>query len=113
VLDARLAPSPAAAVTKWRRAVELQDALTYDEPPAWYYPLRESLGAAQLLSGDAASAESTFREGLSRSPKNGRMLFGLRESLKAQQKSEAAAWVEREFQSAWKGADLELRLSDL
>jgi hypothetical protein len=75
--------------------------------------MSESLGAAMLLSGDAAGAESVFREGLRRSPKNGRMLFGLLESLKAQHKAEAAAWVEREFQSAWKGADIRLRVSDL
>jgi hypothetical protein len=41
------------------------------------------------------------------------MLFGLLESLKAQNKTDAAAWVEREFQSAWKGADLKLRIRDL
>src|SRR6185312_572421 len=38
-LAARLAGSPA----MWKRAVELQDGLTYDEPPGWYYPVRESL----------------------------------------------------------------------
>ena len=91
----------------------MQDALAYDEPPAWFYPVRESLGAAMLLSGDAAGAESVFREGLRRSPKNGRMLFGLLESLKAQSKRDAAAWVEQEFQAAWKGADVQLRLKDL
>ncbi len=112
-LDARLEPAPMAAIPKWRREVEIQDGLAYDEPPAWYYPLRESLGAAMLLSGDAAGAESIFREGLRRSPNNGRMLFGLLESLKAQHKDQAAAWVEREFQSAWKGADIRLRLADL
>jgi hypothetical protein len=112
-LEARMETSPAAAVAKWRRAVELQDALNYDEPPAWYYPIRESLGAALLLSGDAAGAEAAFRDGLRRSPRNGRMLFGLREALKAQQKTEAMEWVEREFQAAWKGADLNLRLKDL
>jgi tetratricopeptide (TPR) repeat protein len=112
-LDARLEATPMAAIPKWRRAIEIQDGLPYDEPPAWYYPLRESLGAATLLSGDAVGAESVFREGLRRSPKNGRMLFGLLESLKAQHKAEAAAWVEREFQSAWKGADIRLRVSDL
>jgi hypothetical protein len=37
-LDARLESSAAAAVPKWKRAVEMQGALTYDEPPAWYYP---------------------------------------------------------------------------
>jgi tetratricopeptide (TPR) repeat protein len=112
-LDARMESQPAAAVAQWKRAVEMQDALAYDEPPAWYYPVRESLGAAMLLSGDAAGAESVFREGLRRSPKNGRMLFGLLESLKAQGKTDAAAWVEREFQAAWKGADVQLRLKDL
>jgi hypothetical protein len=66
-----------------------------------------------LLSGDAAAAEEVFREGLRRSPHNGRMLFGLSESLKAQKKTEAAAWVEREFQAAWNGADLKLKLQDM
>jgi tetratricopeptide (TPR) repeat protein len=112
-LAARLESSPALAVPKWKHAVALQDALAYDEPPAWYYPIRESLGAAMLLSGDAAGAETVFREGLRRSPNNGRMLFGLLESLKAQRKSDAIAWVQREFEAAWKGADVELRIGDL
>ena len=112
-LEARMASSPALAVPLWERAVEMQDALIYDEPPAWYYPARESLGAAMLRSGDAGSAEAVFREGLRRSPHNGRMLFGLLESLKAQGNASAAAWVEREFQAAWKGADIKLRLEDL
>jgi len=101
------------AIKLLREAVELEDSLAYDEPPAWYYPIRESLGAALLLSGDAAGAESVFREGLRRSPNNGRMLFGLLESLKAQRKSDAVAWVQREFEAAWKGADVELRIADL
>lgn len=112
-LAARLEPSPARAVPLWKRAVELQDGLVYDEPPAWYYPLRESLGAVLLRAGDASAAESVFREGLRRSPNNGRMLFGLLESLRAQHKQEAARWVEREFQAAWRGAELRLRLEDL
>lgn len=112
-LSARLETSPTAAIAKWKHAVAHQDALMYDEPPAWYYPLRESLGATILLSGDAAGAETVFREGLRRSPNNGRMLFGLLESLKAQGKAEAASWVLREFETAWKGADVELRLKDL
>jgi Flp pilus assembly protein TadD len=92
--------------------VEVQDSLAYDEPPAWYYPARESFGAALLQSGDASGAESVFREGLRRSPNNGRMLFGLLESLKAQGKMEAAAWVEREFQTVWNGSDLKLKIAD-
>lgn len=112
-LIARLEPDPATSVAKWRKAVELQDALLYDEPPAWYYPVRESLGAALLRSGKPAEAEEVFREGLRRSPNNGRLLFGLLESLKAQNKTEPAQWVEREYTRAWKGADLKLRVADL
>jgi len=112
-LEARLEASPAAAVPKWRRVVALQEALTYDEPPGWYYPVRESLGAATLMAGDATGAEAVFREGLRRSPNNGRMLFGLLESLKAQKKTDAVPWVQREFDAAWKGADIQLRLKDL
>ena len=111
-LDARMETQSAAAVARWRHAVDLQDALAYDEPPAWYYPLRESLGAALLRAGDAPTAESVFREGLRRSPRNGRMLFGLLESLKAQGKQDAAAWVEREFQAEWKGSDMKLRIAE-
>ena len=101
------------AVAHYRRAVEIQDALNYDEPPAWYYPVRESLGAALLRSGRPTEAEAVFREGVRRSPKNGRMLFGLMESLKAQGKTEQVSWVEKEFQAAWAKADVNLTLADL
>jgi tetratricopeptide (TPR) repeat protein len=113
VLDARVAAAPADSIAALRKAVGLQDALTYDEPPAWYYPIRESLGAALLRAGDAVGAEAIFREGIRKSPNNGRMLFGLIESLKAQDKTAAAALVQKELDAAWNGADLKLRLSDL
>jgi len=87
--------------------------LVYDEPPVWYYPVRESLGAAMLRAGNPAGAEAAFREGLRRSPRNGRMLFGLMESLKAQKKAEAAEWVTKEYEAAWKGAEVRLRIEDL
>lgn len=112
-LAARMEPSPAAAAEHWKRAAGIQDHLAYDEPPAWYYPVRESWGAALLASGDAAGAEAVFREGLRRSPKNGRMLFGLLESLKTQRRTDDASWVQREYDAAWRGADIILRLKDL
>jgi tetratricopeptide (TPR) repeat protein len=101
------------AVAHFRRAVEIQDSLVYDEPPAWYYPVRESLGAALLRAGNAAEAEAVFREGNRRGPKNGRMLFGLMESLRAQGKTEEASMVQREFEAAWSKADIRLTLDVL
>jgi tetratricopeptide (TPR) repeat protein len=113
VIAARVAATPAEAIPHWQHAVELSDALVYDEPPAWYYPIRESLGAALLRAGRAADAEGVFREGNRRSPRNGRMLFGLLESLRAQHKDEDAAWVQREYKSAWAKADMELRIEEM
>jgi tetratricopeptide (TPR) repeat protein len=109
VLAARLGDDP---IARLRRAVEMQDGFVYDEPPAWYYPARESLGAALLRAGQEAEAEKVFREGVKRSPRNGRMLFGLTEALRAQKKLEEAAWVQREFDAAWAKADVKLRLED-
>jgi tetratricopeptide (TPR) repeat protein len=116
IVDARIAWASKdrnAAIDSWRKAVAAQDALSYDEPPAWYYPVHESLGAALLLNGDAAGAEQVFRQDLLINPRNARSLFGLSESLKAQNKSDAAAWVEREFVSAWKKSEVKLKLEDL
>lgn len=104
VLDARIAWARGAkpdAIALWRKAVALADAVPYDEPPIWFYPVRESLGAALLLSGDASGAERVFREDLARFPRNPRSLFGLHESLVAQKKTADAAWVKQAFDAAW------------
>jgi tetratricopeptide (TPR) repeat protein len=113
ILAARVAGSPALAVPHWERAVAMQDALVYDEPPAWYYPVRESLGAALLRAGRAGDAEAAFRDGIARVPRNGRMLFGLMESLRAQGKNDAAELVRSEFDAAWQKADVKLTIDSL
>jgi tetratricopeptide (TPR) repeat protein len=116
ILDARIAAArgeSGRAIQFWLKAVQIEDGFRYNEPPEWFYPVRESLGAALLAAGNPAEAEQVFREDLRRNPRNPRSLFGLMHSLKAQQKEADAAWVEREFRAAWKNADTELRISDL
>ena len=105
VLAARLVTDANSAIPIWQRAVAAQDALSYDEPPAWYYWIRQSLGAALLRSGHAADAEPVFREGLRRSPRNPRLLFGLWKCLEAQGRSSDVTWVQREFAASWRGED--------
>lgn len=116
VLDARIAWAKGekeSAIKYWEQAVAAQDALNYDEPPGWYYSVRESLGAAKLLSGDAVGAEAVFRADLRANPRSGRSLFGLAESLGRQGKTDAARLVRTEFEKAWRAADTKLRLEDL
>ena len=110
VLEARLASDERSAVALWERAVQAQDELIYDEPPPWYFPVRESWGGALLRNGQAVEAEVVFREDLRRNRRNGRSLFGLMESSKAQKKDIDAEWV-KEYEAAWKGAPL--RVEDL
>lgn len=45
--------------------------------------------------------------------RNGRSLYGLPESLKAQGKTYSAQSVQKEFEEAWKQADTKLRVEDL
>lgn len=116
VLDARIAAARNerdAAIKFWQQAVSAADLLPYDEPPIWFYPIRESLGAAMLAANRAPDAEQVFRDDLDRNPRNARALFGLREALARQGKSADAAWVQREFDQAWKNADSKLTLGDL
>jgi tetratricopeptide (TPR) repeat protein len=94
-------------------ALDAQAALVYDEPDPWFVPVREHLGSALLQAGRHAEAETVFRKDLRLIPNNGRSLFGLAESLKAQGKTREAERVRAEFESAWKNADTRLRLEDL
>ena len=111
VLDAEIALAKKdhnTAIKTLHDAVAIQDSLKYGEPPDWFYPVRESLGAELLMTGDAPGAEKVFREDLGRNPRNPRSLFGLEQSLKAQGRSYDAQFVDRQFQSSGKGGDIKL-----
>lgn len=92
-------------------AVEKEDALRYDEPPDWIHPVRHALGATLLKAGRAAEAEQVYRDDLRKWPANGWSLFGLARSLEAQGKQQEAATVRKQFEEAWKRADVKLSSS--
>jgi tetratricopeptide (TPR) repeat protein len=92
-------------------AVGLQDKLPYMEPPYWYFPVRQGLGAALVQAGRYAEAEKAYHEDLKRQPENGWSLFGLLQCLRARGDTEAALGVEKRFRDAWKNADVALTTS--
>jgi Flp pilus assembly protein TadD len=100
-------------IAEWRRAVEAEAAIQYDEPPAWFYPVRQSLGAALLRHDQAVEAEAVFREALDKHVRDGRLLFGLWQSLLAQGKTSDADLVEAQFRQAWSEATVPLAIEDL
>ena len=103
----------AGAVPHFERAVAAQDLLPYTEPPFWYYPTRQSLGAALLKAGKPVEAEAVYRADLKQYRHNGWSMFGLMQSLEAQGKTAEAAKVEVHFDAAWQFADTELEASIL
>ena len=116
VLGARVAiakKDTSAAIVLLRQAVAIQDTLKYGEPPDWFFPVRESLGAALLMNGDAAGAEKVFREDLDRNPRNPRSLWGLRQALLQQKRDYDAGFVQKQFEASWKGGPGALKLDDL
>jgi tetratricopeptide (TPR) repeat protein len=102
-----------AAIQHFRRAVSLQDALPYTEPPFWYYPTRQSLGAALLAAKRHAEAEAVYRKDLEAYPHNGWSLFGLAQSLEGQGKTAEAADARKMFEHTWAKADVKLTGSRL
>ena len=95
-----------------RAAIEREDSLSYDEPPSWYLFPRETLGAILLQGGQSAVAEKHFRKQLEKTPRSGRALFGLIESLKAQQTLDSLPWLQAQFDKAWRHANERLRLEE-
>ncbi|MFL6606589.1 MAG: tetratricopeptide repeat protein [Steroidobacteraceae bacterium] len=101
------------AIDLMRTAVNLQDEMPYSEPPPWFYPIRESLGALLLRRGSAAESEAVFREALRRSPNDPRALLGLSAALRAQGRKAEAATQKARFQAAWRFSDGPVVVEDL
>jgi tetratricopeptide (TPR) repeat protein len=103
-----------AGIAELQTAMKEQDALKYDEPPAWMIPIRHSLGAVLMKAGKFAEAEQVYRDDLVRLPDNGWSLFGLAESLRSQNKNEdEVAALNAKFQKTWAKADTKITTSCL
>ena len=100
-----------AAITSLESAVEVEDEISYMEPPFWYYSARWSLGAALLGATRFEDAEAVFRKDLDWLPRNGWALNGLSIALRGSGNHAAADAVDREFESAWKSSDVKLNLA--
>ena len=91
------------AIAEFQQAVALEDELAYSEPPYWYYPVRQSLGAVLLAAGRLGEAETAFRQSLLRAPNNGWVLYGLVATYQSQGNQGAAVTTSKQFTQAWAG----------
>lgn len=101
------------AIAAYTRAIELQDASNYTEPPDWSQSMRLYLGAVLLAAGRPAEAETVYRKDMEWNQQNGWATFGLAQALEAQGKQQEAIITKRQFDSLWRNADIKLERSRL
>jgi len=99
------------AVRHLAEAARIQDGHWFTEPPPWYFPVRQTLGAILLSAGRPAEAEAVYREDLRRNPENGWSLFGLAQALRAQGKTAEATTTDARHRRAWARSDVTLTSS--
>jgi tetratricopeptide (TPR) repeat protein len=101
------------AINHFETAVQIADTLSYNEPPYWYYPIRQSLGALQLLAGDLDNAEQSLRASLVRTPNNGWALYGLTQVYQRRGDKASAQAAQELLDKAWLGKPGALDLARL
>jgi len=97
----------------WKKAAEVQDTIPYMEPPYWYYPVRQSLGAALLKTGHPEEARKEFLAALDRARGSAWALFGLQQAEKAKGDAAAADKAATDLAKAWRGDPAMLSLERL
>jgi tetratricopeptide (TPR) repeat protein len=83
------------------------------EPPYWYYPVHQSLGAALYRAGDHGAASDAFMAALAKSPNNGWALYGLAAAERASGQKMRAAASTAALQRAWSGDPTWLKMDRL
>lgn len=101
------------AISELQRAVKVEDALHYSEPPSWIQPTRHALGAALLKLGRYREAEDVFRADIRKNRPSGWSLYGLTKALEGQNRRVEAARTQVLFKEAWKNADIQIDSSCL
>ncbi len=102
-----------AAQAAFEQAAKIQDELPYGEPPHWYYPVRQSLGAVFLRLGRVDDAEQAFKAALVIAPNNGWALYGLTQVYRRNGQRDALAAVKARLDRVWTGDRRRLDLARL
>ncbi|KUR72630.1 hypothetical protein AQZ52_05160 [Novosphingobium fuchskuhlense] len=92
-----------AAAEAYRKAQAIEGTIPYQEPPYWYYPVSQSLGAALLAGGKASEARDAFHQALLVAPGNGWALWGLAKAERALGHDLEARAAEAALERAWLG----------
>jgi len=101
------------AADHFRQALAIEDRISYMEPPWWYYPVSQSLGAALYRAGRYGEAQQAFTAALAKYPGNGWALYGLAASEQKLGRRAQAAAATAALGRAWMGDPKWLRMERL
>ena len=101
------------AVHFYQDAAALEEKIPYMEPPFWYYPVHQSLGAALYKAGRYAEAREAFTRALAQSPNNGWALYGLAQTNRATGLKAQAEAADAALKREWAGDPRWLRMDRL
>lgn len=85
-------------------AVTVQEQVRGFDPPAWDFPVKQSLGLALLKAGRTEDAVKVLREALMDAPNNGTVLYALAEASEAMKDKVAETQYRKLYKQAWAGA---------
>lgn len=101
------------AADHYRQALAIEDRISYMEPPWWYFPVSQSLGAALYRAGRYNDAQQAFTAALAKYPGNGWALYGLAASEQKLGRRAQAAAATAALNRAWMGDPKWLRMERL
>jgi tetratricopeptide (TPR) repeat protein len=87
----------------YRGAAAIEGRIPYMEPPYWYYPVHQSLGAALYRGRRWKEARDAFAVALKQAPNNGWALYGLAAAERALGRREQAKAADAALTKAWSG----------
>lgn len=99
------------SIVLYKKAVEIEDNLNYNEPPDWFFSVRHRLGSIQLISGLYEDAILSYNEDLEKYPKNGWALMGLINAYTKLDSIPKTEELKKKFADAWSTADVDLKSS--
>ncbi|MFM9825559.1 tetratricopeptide repeat protein [Flavobacterium sp.] len=99
------------AISLLIKAMKMEDALNYDEPPDWFFSIRHHLGAVLIESGKYKEALKAYEEDLKNFRENGWALKGLMNVYEKLGDKKKYNETKIRFEAAWKYADIKISSS--
>lgn len=90
------------------QAIALEDALNYQEPPDWFFSVRQILGHVLIDAKKYDEAIKIYKEDLSWIPKNGWSYHGLKKAYQSKEAKNELKKLEPFVIESWKYAEVEL-----